>query len=216
MLSTGLALDEPTDHPIASHLDRFSLYCGSRSDSPILLYGKVRFCCLTVARTIHQSSLQSEKPFVMVRCGISRGDRTERCFFGSSDSHRRAYIRRPGRQQGCIAQAEGGTLYVEQITYATPLMQDRLLQILKEGAYVDPVTGETHRANFRLIATMACSIDTALKQKTLTPGLAARLSQVILSVPTYGFGLLRGRPVREAPEVDPADMFAQETAPAVA
>ncbi len=151
----------------------------------VLLVGRYREDAEALARFIHSQSGRNTMPFIRTRCGLFRAKLLEQRFFGRGAGHSRAHFRRVGRQPGQVEQADGGTLYVEQLQLATALMQQGLLKLLDGQAFVDPETGQRIEADVRIIATVPTGIEGLARAGRIDGELARRLSGAAMPVPSY-------------------------------
>ena len=155
----------------------------AQTQAPILLVGGSRDDCAAAARLIHTQSQRADLPFVLARCGLYRGAILERRFFGGCSSHRRAHVRLQEDEAGHLQKADGGTLYIEQIQHATPLMQDRLLRVLQGRAFVNPLTQEGCELNVRVVAMASVDVEACVKAGRMLPELAELLALNTVEVP---------------------------------
>lgn len=98
----------------------------AQSTIPVMLEGEAGVGKELVARAIHAASDRSSRPFVPVNCNAISPGQIEDFLFGNETSG------------GKLAEAEGGTLFIEEISELPPVGQMRLLEIVQ--------TGEVHRA----------------------------------------------------------------------
>lgn len=110
----------------------------ARSTTPVLLEGERGVGKALVARAIHGSSQRRSKPFIEVNCAIVPDDRIEPALFGM-DAHGTA---------GQYAEAQGGTLLLNQIGSLPRSAQARLLRLIDESD-----AGGAQHPGTRLIAT---------------------------------------------------------------
>lgn len=119
------------------------------SDSTILIEGESGTGKELLARAIHNLSHRSKKPLVTVNCGAIPDNLLESELFGyKAGAFTDAKRDKPGR----FAQAEGGTIFLDEIGDITPALQVRLLRVLQEKSY-DPLGGtKPEKADVRVIA----------------------------------------------------------------
>ncbi len=82
-----------------------------------------------VARAIHRRSGRRDKPFVEVACGALPETLLESELFGHVAG---AFTGATGDRMGKFLQADGGTIFLDEIGTATPAMQVKLLRVLQE------------------------------------------------------------------------------------
>ncbi|MEI8183005.1 MAG: sigma 54-interacting transcriptional regulator [Desulfomonile sp.] len=119
------------------------------SDSTILLEGESGTGKELLAKAIHNLSHRSKKPLVTVNCGAIPDSLLESELFGyKAGAFTDAKRDKPGR----FAQAEGGTILLDEIGDITPALQVRLLRIIQNKVF-EPLGGlKPINADVRLLA----------------------------------------------------------------
>ena len=85
-----------------------------------------------IARAIHYRSRRADKPFVIEHCGALPDQLLEAELFGyKRGAFTGAYEDRSGRFQ----QADGGTIFLDEIGDTSPAFQVKLLRVLQEGEF---------------------------------------------------------------------------------
>lgn len=101
-----------------------------------------------IARAIHRRSSRRDKPFVEVACGALPENLLESELFGHVAG---AFTGATGDKVGKFLQANGGTIFLDEIGTASPAMQVKLLRVLQEFEF-EPVGGnKTFRVDTRVI-----------------------------------------------------------------
>ncbi len=101
-----------------------------------------------IARAIHRRSARRDKPFVEVACGALPENLLESELFGHVAG---AFTGATGDKVGKFLQANGGTIFLDEIGTASPAMQVKLLRVLQELEF-EPVGGnKTFRVDTRVI-----------------------------------------------------------------
>lgn len=109
----------------------------ARTEFPMLILGEPGTGRRLAARLVHGVSQPPEAPFVRVDCGRLHAAQAEGVLFG-------------GAEPGAFEQAEGGTLFLEEIE-ALPLeLQERMLQALTSGSSAG--SGAPELLDMRVIA----------------------------------------------------------------
>ncbi len=129
-----------------------------------------------VARSLHRHSDRREERFLWVHCGALPPEQLERELFGEEGDGGPA---RPGR----VALADGGTLLIEEVGEAPPLVQLRLLRLVQDREY-EPVGGAATRvADVRLVCSSARDLDQDARDGRFRADLLARIAIVRIAVP---------------------------------
>lgn len=111
----------------------------AQSMIPVMLEGEAGVGKELVARAIHAASDRSSRPFVSVNCNAISPAQIEDVLFGSET------------QTGKVAEAEGGTLFIEEISELPPVGQMRLLEIVQSGEVHRSGQVKPLKANVRLV-----------------------------------------------------------------
>ena len=101
-----------------------------------------------LARAIHQASSRRDAPFVEVACGALPETLIESELFGHEAG---AFTGAVSKKIGRFLQADGGTIFLDEIGTASPALQIKLLRVLQDFEF-EPVGGtKTQRVNTRVI-----------------------------------------------------------------
>ena len=149
-------------------------------DATMLISGETGTGKEVFARAIHRLSARAAGPFVAVNCGAIPVDLVENELFGHE---RGAYTHATDARAGLIAEAEGGSLFLDEIDSLPLLAQVKLLRFLQEKEYRALGSARTHRANVRVIAATNTDIGRAVRQGQLRQDLYYRLNIVTLVLP---------------------------------
>ncbi|WP_333826704.1 sigma-54-dependent transcriptional regulator [Pararhodobacter sp.] len=119
---------------------RVAALAGLRVD--LLIAGETGTGKELVARILHDLSPRADFPFVAINCGALSESDVDRELFGTTDT------------EGRIAQAEGGTLYLDQLESMPDALQVRLLRVL-EAREITPLGGGPSQAvNLRVLGSV--------------------------------------------------------------
>lgn len=116
---------------------------------PVLLTGESGTGKEVVASALHRRSQRVEKPFVAVNCGAIPAELIESELFG----HVRGSFTGADRdRRGLWEEADGGTVFLDEITETTPAFQVKLLRALQEGEIRRVGSNHTQKLDVRVIA----------------------------------------------------------------
>ena len=139
-----------------------------------------------VARTIHQLSPLSQRPFLAINCGALRAELALSQLFG----HRKgAFTGAHAEGLGLVEAAHGGTLFLDEIGELPPDVQVTLLRFLESGEYLRLGETRVRRADVRLIAATNRDLREGEGAKLFRRDLLFRLNEIEIHVPA-----LRERP----------------------
>lgn len=153
-----------------------------------------------IARAIHRRSDRRGGPFVEVACGALPENLLESELFGHVAG---AFTGATANKTGKFQQADGGTIFLDEIGTATPAMQIKLLRVLQELAFEAVGGTETHKVDVRVILATNEDLAKNVEQGTFRQDLYYRINVINIELPS-----LRGR-VSDIPLL--AQRFLDET-----
>ena len=140
-----------------------------------------------IARAIHARSLQRELPFLAVNTAALPDSLLESELFG----HRRgAFTGAEQDRKGIFEQANGGTVFLDEVGLMSIPFQDKLLRVLQEKSVTPLGTSTPTSVDFRLVAATSRDLKERIQNDEFHLDLYYRLTVVTLRVP----------PLRERPD----------------
>ncbi len=133
-----------------------------------------------VASTIHQSSDRRERPFVAVNCGSLAETLLESELFGHVKGSFTGAI---SDKKGLFEEANGGTIFLDEIGETSPSFQVRLLRVLQEQEVRKVGAAKTVKVDVRVIAASNRDLAQMVKAGKFREDLYYRLSVVEIRVP---------------------------------
>ncbi|HEY2930650.1 MAG TPA: sigma-54 dependent transcriptional regulator [Acidobacteriota bacterium] len=147
---------------------------------PLLLQGESGVGKEVIARLVHRCSKWSRRPFVKVNCAAVPAELAESELFGyEKGAFTGAYIDRPGKFEF----ANGGTIFLDEITEFTPATQAKLLQVLQDGKFTRLGSNQEIQVDVRVIAATNQKLDDAIEKGTFREDLYYRLNVVNIEIP---------------------------------
>ena len=150
------------------------------TDATILVEGESGTGKERVAAAVHQASLRSAAPLVVMDCAAVPANLMESELLGHE---RGAFTGATTRKQGRVQEAHGGTLFLDEIGELPLEMQPKLLRVL-ETRQVRPVGGtDTRAVDFRLVAATNRDLAREVNRGSFREDLYYRLAVVQITVP---------------------------------
>ncbi len=150
------------------------------TDCPVLITGESGSGKELVARGLHETSQRASRPFVAVSCGAVPETLLESELFGHVKG---AFSGAHATKLGRLAQAQGGTLFLDDVGELSLALQVKLLRVLQLHEYSPVGDTRTLRAEVRISAATRIDLEDALAAGTFREDLYYRLSVIHLPVP---------------------------------
>ena len=152
----------------------------TQCSAPALIEGETGTGKEMVARAIHYKSQRADYPFIPVNCGALPDNLVENELFGHAKG---AYTDAKTEQTGLIAQANGGTLLLDEIEALSMKAQVALLRFLQEHTYRPLGGNRSIQADVRIIAACNEDINLLLESGRLRQDLFFRLNILHVHLP---------------------------------
>src|SRR5947209_1516176 len=150
------------------------------TDLPVLIEGESGTGKEVVARAIHRRSRRAERPFIAVNCGAIPSELIESELFGHV---RGAFTGAERDRRGLWEEANGGTVFLDEITETTSAFQVKLLRALQEGEIRRVGSNQMQRVDVRVIAASNRDVEAEVNQGRFRQDLLYRLNAVTISLP---------------------------------
>jgi two-component system response regulator HydG len=150
------------------------------TDSTVLIHGETGVGKELVARTIHQLSKRRARPFVVVDCGTLVETLFESEMFGHTKGSFTGAVQ---TTQGKFELANGGTIFLDEITNITVNMQSRLLRVIQEREISKVGSLERIRVDVRVISATNRDLAKEIQEGRFREDLFYRLNVVPIHLP---------------------------------
>jgi len=153
----------------------------ARVDALVLLEGETGTGKELAARAIHYLGTRAGGPFVPCDCGAL----PEALFEGEVFGHARgAYTDARHDMRGLVAQANGGTLFIDEVHTLSKRSQGALLRFLQDGSYRPLGSERQCHADVRVVAAANCSLEDAVAAGSFRADLYYRLGVAMVTLPS--------------------------------
>ncbi|UOQ76531.1 sigma 54-interacting transcriptional regulator [Hymenobacter sp. 5516J-16] len=132
-----------------------------------------------LARYVHAQSVRSAKPLLTLNCAALTDTVLESRLFGYVKG---AFTGADKTTSGLFEQAEGGTVFLDEIGDISPALQVLLLRVLQEGE-IQPVGGQPKRVNVRVVAATNAELEDKCRDGRFRWDLYYRLAVAELELP---------------------------------
>ncbi|OQW32640.1 MAG: hypothetical protein A4E19_04555 [Nitrospira sp. SG-bin1] len=150
------------------------------SSAAVLIQGESGTGKELLAKTIHALSNRKDQPFIVVDCGSLPETLLESELFGHVKG---AFTGAVANKRGLFEEADGGTIFLDEIADTTPIFQAKLLRVLQEGE-IKPVGGtRSIKIHARVISASNKDLSELVKAKTFRQDLYYRLAVLPLYLP---------------------------------
>lgn len=151
------------------------------SNVTVLIMGESGTGKELVAREIHQRTVsRSSKPFIAVNCAALPESLLESELFGHEKG---AFTGAIERRLGKFEQANGGTIFLDEIGEMTPATQAKLMRVLQERELTRIGGRELIKVDVRIISATNRNLEEAVKQGLFREDLYFRLSVFPITIP---------------------------------
>ena len=150
------------------------------TDLTVLITGESGTGKELVARALHDLGSRRAGPFVPINMAAIPRNLVESELFGHEKG---AFVGADSRMSGRFEQAEGGSLFLDEVGDMPPEAQTRLLRVLQDGEYLPVGANRPVKANVRIIAATNHNLQHLMQQGLFREDLFYRLNVVPLRLP---------------------------------
>ena len=176
IVGTSRIMDTDVFEPIESY---------AQSDLTVCIQGETGTGKELIAQAIHALSPRAQKPFVTVRCNAIPEGLAESEFFGHvKGAFAQAFRDKPGQ----FEMANGGTIFLDEISKLVPQLQSKLLHVLERGTskrikFNRVGSVKEIAVDVRVVAASSRNLKQLADEGSLLSELFYRLNQLPLYVP---------------------------------
>ena len=152
----------------------------AEADATVLIYGESGTGKELVARALHFNSSRKDKPFVPINCSAFQENLIESELFGHV---RGAFTGAVRDKIGWFQRANGGTIFLDEISEMAPALQAKLLRVLQSGEFSPVGSAKLLKSSVRIIAATNRDLPTLVQQGSFREDLYYRLNVIDIPLP---------------------------------
>lgn len=150
------------------------------TDSTVLILGASGTGKELVAKAIHFNSARKDKPFIAINCGAIPADLLESELFGHTKG---SFTSAVSDKAGKFEQANGGTIFLDEIGNMPLQLQMKLLRVLQEHEFERVGSSKKIRLDVRLISATNADLAEQVKKGHFREDLYYRLNVIPITLP---------------------------------
>jgi len=151
------------------------------SNVPVLITGETGVGKEMFARALHEESTRKNSPFIAINCGAIPESLVESTLFGHEKG---AFTGAVSKAIGCFREAEGGTIFLDEIGDLPLEAQVKLLRVLQQKE-VHPVgLGKPIPVNARIISATNRNLENDVLESIFRRDLYFRLNVISIDIPS--------------------------------
>ena len=150
------------------------------TDVRVLIHGESGTGKERIARILHFNGPRKNAPFVAVDCAALPAALLESELFGYVKG---AFTGADRHHKGLFAEANGGTIFLDEIGNMSTPLQAKLLRVLQEEEIRPVGDSKTHKIDVRVIAATSADLRTAMDNGTFRQDLFYRLNIINIHLP---------------------------------
>ena len=152
----------------------------SPTEISVLVTGESGVGKESIPRIIHQLSLRKHGKFIAVNCGAIPEGTIDSELFGHEKG---AFTGATSTRSGYFEEADGGTIFLDEVGELPLTTQVRLLRVLENGEFLKVGSSAVQKTNVRIVAATNLDMPKAIQQGKFREDLFYRLSTVEIILP---------------------------------
>ncbi|MCX7794573.1 MAG: sigma-54 dependent transcriptional regulator [Thermodesulfovibrionales bacterium] len=152
----------------------------AKAKSNVLLLGETGTGKELIARAIHFSSSRAERPFIPINCSAIPENLLESEFFGHV---RGAFTGAVSSKRGLFEEANGGTVFLDEIGELSPGLQAKLLRVLEDQEIRPIGSNQSVKVDIRFISATNRDLLQLVKEGRFREDLYYRINVITIQLP---------------------------------
>jgi DNA-binding NtrC family response regulator len=134
----------------------------------------------SIPKIIHQFSQRKHGPYIAVNCGAIPEGTIDSELFGHEKG---SFTGATEARKGYFEEANGGTIFLDEVAELPLGTQVRLLRVLETGEYIKVGSSKVQKTNVRVVAATNVDFSEAIRMNKFREDLYYRLNQVPIFMP---------------------------------
>ena len=151
------------------------------TDISVLVTGESGVGKESIPKIIHQLSHRKHGKYIAVNCGAIPEGTIDSELFGHEKG---AFTGATESRKGYFEEANGGTIFLDEVAELPMTTQVRLLRVLETGEFIRVGSSRVQKTDVRVVAATNVDFDAAISKGRFREDLYYRLSQVPVEVPS--------------------------------
>jgi DNA-binding NtrC family response regulator len=148
--------------------------------SSVLITGESGTGKELIARSLHQHGDRYKAPFVAINCAAIPSELMESQLFGHEKG---AFTGAHTRTIGKFEHANGGTIFLDEISALRPELQAKLLRVIQDKEIVRLGSNRTIKVNVRILAATNTNLEDLIEEGSFRRDLYFRLNVIPINLP---------------------------------
>ncbi len=166
-------------HPLIERVQKL-IQRVAQTDATVLILGESGTGKELAARSVHAASRRADRPFIPVNCGAIPAELLESEMFGHEKG---SFTGAVGSRAGMFQLANGGTIFLDEISEMSPVLQVKLLRVLQDRE-VRPVGADrSFKVDVRVIAATNKDLALQVERGLFREDLYYRLEVIPITLP---------------------------------
>jgi len=167
------------NHPLMKKLWR-DIQAAAPTNATVFIYGESGTGKELIARAVHSHSLRTKEAFVQVNCAAIPEELIESELFGHE---RGSFTGATEKKSGKFEQADGGTIFLDEIADMSLKTQSKVLRVLEEGEVQKVGSNKINKVDVRVIAATNKDLKIEIEKNLFRSDLYFRLNVLPLFSP---------------------------------
>ncbi|MDX5325568.1 MAG: sigma-54 dependent transcriptional regulator [Bacteroidota bacterium] len=150
------------------------------TDISVLVSGESGVGKESIPKIIHHLSHRKHKPLIAVNCGAIPEGTIDSELFGHEKG---AFTGATGSRKGYFEEADGGTIFLDEVGELPHPTQVRLLRVLETGEFIRVGSSKIMKTDVRVVAATNVNMQEAIKKEKFREDLFYRLNTVEIHLP---------------------------------